>query len=314
MSDATDWISAVSTALAMGFAGTAAVYAAKSWGSAKKQVQAAERQVEAAYEQVRIAEAATQRQEERAAAADERADRAENRELLQVQAAEERFIKAQLDARAPYVYLRTRDGYSGLAGITYNEEVLSPAPLIAALPKEASRLAFDPEARLHNYEPKDGTEIPSAEDFLFVVTITVDAVNVSDYPARINVIDIGEFDVLGDFRGNDIIVPQRGAKTVVLRRVISSAEIRASGTSAGIADFKGCVVYMKFWARDFSYSVRDELNLGVDLRFFAMDGQRIIVSRTPAFLINETADMGPARVYERIEAAKEQADASLANP
>ncbi|MEV6440970.1 hypothetical protein [Amycolatopsis sp. NPDC051716] len=262
---------------------------------------------------MKLAEAAAERQEIRAAESEARASRAEIREREQYAAAEERFLKSQLDSRAPAAFIKVEPGYN--RGFS----ILDGAP---ARRRSVPDLVALPASELHNLRNIDtdfmsygfnraihdnnAIEIASGEEYAFVVTVTLELVNVSRYPARIDMFNAAGFEVIGDFPGNFAIVPPETTRFALARRYIHTGELRAVNGS-GYVEYENSMPRMEFWVRDLGMNILDKHVLTLDLRFFRMDGSRIIVDKMPAYSWSEYAEQVPPRIYERIDTAKEAA-------
>lgn len=298
-----EWLSAFATTGALVFAGAAAWYTRKS-------AEAAKGQVDAVNKQVRIAERNAERQEERARIAEARAERAEKRERVQSENSEERFLKAQLDTQAPYVYIRVFGGYDASGIIRHNGVVVAGAPRLAALSSAERVFSGDISRSLQekSVSRNAALRVQEGEDYLFIVTATVEVVNVSNFPARVDVVETGGFDFFGHSSGRVTFVSPLETHRLVIRRSVSSSDIRAvSPSGVGIADFENSTPYIKFWVRDIGMNVHDLHVLSLDLRFFSRDGSRVLAADMPAHDWETIATIAPPRVYERIDVAREEA-------
>lgn len=278
--DFPSWVVAVSTTGAFVAAGLAAGWTAKTAKSADEQVAAAHAQVDATREQLEIA----------------RADADRERDAFQ--AAERRFLQSQVDGRAPVVYARATPGCElpgFLSSNTYGS--WGRAPLMAI---RASEVPHTPEwQRSKDFHVTERMTLEEDDHFVFAQYVTLEFVNCSDVPARVDVTQFagGELSIR---QGEALVVPPHESRSVAWWRTLGWAAV---ATEAGVASPEVSFVQLEYWVRDLGQSVRDTYAFNLDTRYFERDGSRLIVKPQPPFPWAEMfASETSPRVYERLDA------------
>jgi multidrug efflux pump subunit AcrA (membrane-fusion protein) len=282
--DAPTWVVAGATVGAFGAAWRAAVWTARTAESGREQVKAANEQVAAARQQADAARA----QLDLAKSESER-----ERELAR--AADDRLLRAQLDARAPVVYARATPG--GTARNRMTE------------PEEASRPALTAVAESQYHQSRDSLTDPvnvvrerlivnDGELFMFALTVTIEFINCSDVPARINITASVNAEVTLP-RGQDLLVPPRESRQVVWTRRLGSQLL---STQEDVERPELTTFQLDYLVRDLTHNVSDTYRFNSDLRHFRRDGARLIVEpQPPAPWTEDYAAQVDERRYERLE-------------
>lgn len=287
--DVPSWVVACSTTGAFVAAGFAARWTAKTAKSADDQVHAAQAQVAAARaqadatrEQLLVAQAEAEREREA------------------VQAAERRFLQTQLDARAPVVYARAKPGCD-LPGFTSSSATGSwgRAPLMAIRQSEAQGNDPDWLRRLDHHVTERMTLEEDDQRFIFVQYVTLEFVNCSGVPARIDITKPagGELSIR---QGEALVIPPHEARSLAWWRRLGWAAV---ATEAGVNSAEVSFVQLEFCVRDLGMAVRDHFAFNLDTRYFERDGSRLIVKPEPPFPWSEVfAGERSPRAYERLDA------------
>ncbi|WP_370965644.1 hypothetical protein [Amycolatopsis sp. cg9] len=315
--DVPTWISAISATGALIAAGFAAWWTSKTATSAGQQVVAVREQVEAEREQLELAKGEAERQQALAAQADERAAAAAERERVAAEAAEsraeaaaqreraayraaeDRFLRAQLDTRAPTVYARATPGSVLREHTVATVDGPSPTPLLAVVP--LATYQENPNAIFWSsrYSISETVSIPDDKFYVFVLTATIQFVNSSDVPARIDFPNLENVTLLGRRWGQELVVPPREARHVVARRKLESAGMK---TNEGIGNPNVTTLDLEYWVRDLGTNVRDTFRLCLDMRYFERDGSRLTVKPEPAFPWEECfGGQIKQRLYEQLD-------------
>ncbi len=285
MNDVPSWIEAVATVFAFGAATAAAIWTAKTAGSAKSQAESARKQLEQS-------EATTRDQMESMRTQLTLAHESAEREKQGARESEYRFLRAQFDALAPVVYAYATPGSpSGrpmLTSVTIEEQQANPDALLMA-----SNAVTTP------------IRVESADNLrLFAVTVTVNFVNCSGFPARIDLVDtsnleIDNSDTVPDLLGRELVLPPNSSRRVVLFRRHTSTEIMRVFAGGPEVQF----VQLKYWVRDLAMNTQDEYGFMLEARFFTADGSRLIVEPTLPYPWEEVfAGQSKPRIYERLDA------------
>ena len=298
--DVPTWIGGISAFLALGAAVLAARWTAKTAKAAELQVQEIRRQVAADLGQLELAREDADRQVRALQEADERAKRtearalaAEERERAASQAAEERFIKAQLDTRAPAVYIRAMPG-----GRPPNSSA-DPFPPLGYLDRSAPIDWNSNPTKIDNV-----MRLESTQNHLFVRRVSFALANCSNISARVDIFKHSVGGFVGMRSGQEIILPPSETRYVEWRGFIHSDELR----TAGAGKPENCFLQVEFWVRDLGMNVRDSHLFNLDLRYFENDGSRLVVNPEPAYPWTEKYGEVAERYYERLEAQKAKAD------
>ncbi|WP_410637754.1 hypothetical protein [Amycolatopsis sp. lyj-346] len=300
LGDVPTWIGGVSAFLALGAAVLAARWTAKTAKAAELQVDEIRKQVAADLGQLELAREDADRQvralqeaEERAKRTEARALAAEERERAASEAAEERFIKAQLDTRAPAVYVRAMPG--GRAPNSAADALPSLGYLDRIAPIDWNSVPVKVDSVMH---------LESTQNYLFVRHVSFALVNCSNISARVDILrhSVGEF--VGMRSGQEIILPPSETRYVEWRGFIHSDDLRM----AGVSKPENCFLQVEFWVRDLGMNVRDSHLFNLDLRYFENDGSRLVVKPEPAYPWTEKYGEVAERHYERLEAQKAKAE------
>ncbi len=267
------WVVAGAAVGAFGAASRAAMWTARSAAAGREQVKAAIDQVEAARQQ--------------AVAARGQLDLAKSgavRDQEAARAAEDRLLHAQLDARAPVVYARATPGSAdrpALSAVTESEYEASPESLT------------DPGNAVREQRTLD-----EGEHLRFALTVTIEFVNCSDVPARINITAHRNADVTLP-RGQELLVPPHESRLVVWTRRFGSRLLSAQ-VDLDRPDLT--MFQIDYLVRDLSHNVSDTYRFNSGLRYFNRVDGRLVVEPQPAFPWTEDfATQVGERRYERLE-------------
>ncbi|MEQ0560853.1 hypothetical protein ABJI51_17335 [Amycolatopsis sp. NEAU-NG30] len=299
--DVPTWFSAVSTTGAFIAAGFAASWTARTAKSADAQVKVVREQAAAEREQLDLAKNEAERQralaesaEERAREADKRAVEAAERERVLAEAAEVRFLRTQIDMRAPTVYVRATPGSSASdTGGLYG------APFLSAVPSEKMHEISTGKIELGAYHVSRQMTLTEDDDMLFIATVTLELVNCSSFPARIDFVSYPNLELLGLRQGQELVIPPDETRKIVARRRLAKWQLR---TEEDINDSEVSFLQIEYWVRDLGMNLRDTYRFNQDVRFFKRDGSRLIVEPEPPYVWHEVfgAQVGD-RLYERLD-------------
>jgi hypothetical protein len=290
--DFPSWITAVSTAGALLAAGLAARWTAKTAKSAEQQVAAARGQVEAANGQLEL----VGDQLELAKSEAEGGRRA-------TQAAEQRFLRAQLDSRAPVVYARAMPGGRFCIDPNSNEYTSCPAMTMVTREQQMANrdsIFFEDNALTSPYTAVDG------DSAVFTTIVTIEFVNCSALTARVAIPDRDRCTLFTSpgvqlRQGDELFLPPNEARTVVWLRRFSSTMLTSSAdpNATGLTEFR-----LNYWARDLGINTRDAFLFNLTTCDVAVDGSRLIINPQPPYPWTEKfAGQFKDRIYERLEAA-----------
>jgi hypothetical protein len=182
--DVPTWIQAVATVGAFVAAIFAAFWTAGTVRSAREQAAIARQTATTARDQARQAEEAARAQ---------LVSMSEQLEFARTEAkeAEGRFLRSQLDAQAPVVYVR------------------ATCPRLAAMPLSdyiaASDTLFNPEKGV-----TARFELPSNAEHFFGMTFNLELVNCGDKPARVDFLEYSRAELVDNPPGQEIVLPPGG--------------------------------------------------------------------------------------------------------
>jgi hypothetical protein len=267
------WVVAGAAVGAFGAASRAAMWTARAAASGQQQVKAANEEVEAARQQTVAARGQL-----------DLAKSAAVREREAARKAEDRLVRAQLDARAPVVYARATPGSADrppLIAVTERAYEASPESLT------------DPDNRVG-----ERFTVDEDEPLRFGLTVTVEFVNCSDVPARINITAHPNAEVTLP-RGQELLVPPHESRQVVWTRRLGSELLSAS---ANLDRPELTIFLLDYLVRDLSHNVSDTYRFSSGLRYFGRVDGRLVVEPRPAFPWTEdfATQIGERR-YERLE-------------
>lgn len=270
-----NWIVAVATALTVIAAVAAALYAKSAARSQTEQVAAAKEQVEAANIAAQAARDQTELSRRQLVQVQDDAQRARE----EARESHRQFVRSQLDQLAPVVYARATP--HALRSV--------PATIFANLPHSIGSPVEQQLIIEDNYPP-----------VVFITSVSVDFVNCSDVPARVDIIKHdGEISLRA---GQELVVPPRETRRVEWNRRFSSAALVAQ---EDVDREDRSFFQFEYWVRDLTHNVRDAYRFNSDLRYFKRDGSRLVASPEPPFPWSEDiAGNHEERVYERLEASE----------
>jgi hypothetical protein len=270
-----NWIGAVVGVLTLGAAIAAGVFAARAAHWTKKQAESSEDQAETAAKALSVAEV-----DAAAARVDAEFQRSEAARVSR------RAEETRLDALVPSIFAGAELGspaYNGPTAIDFHRWV---------------------NGDYTSWEPlKADVEIEQNDMVIFRMTVILTFENLSDVPARIDVVEPDNGDITDLASGTPLasgmplFVPAKATRAVEWTRTVSST---ALADEAAVARPENSLFRLSFWVRDIGMNVLDVYRFSGNMNHFSRNGTRLVASPEPSGPWPDAVAAPVERRYERL--------------